>query len=381
MELDLEAELAGALHNPGDTSSTQVGAPVLGAAGAITLRQAQAASTDHMYQKVDSSMTTSTDSAIVTSMTSSAMTFSSISTSDLNNSFTIGANMTGSTDSAIYSAPGSRSGTASPVFSQAVLRYAAANRNQSRLVAMLPSRPVSLPIAMHDFPHNTELKNGLTALSICQTTQLTDHCDQSVKRFSNYSLDSPLKFVNCDPQNLSLGSNQSFDNWMSEFSTACTGSSLSCDSGVVTQSMNQVHNSCDRCSRSLVHLPETADNIMILKETNSVHDASASVQDCSGVRTALGSYESSGCLADGGPCRPCAQCACVLNTVAAVQDMRGTLTVQPCETRDVHTSHALSVKRCYGRDQQMSDAMLKPGCVRPYKRDSICRDSGCDFTT
>ncbi|KAF2368710.1 FAM105 [Trinorchestia longiramus] len=56
-------------------------------------------------------MTASTDSAIVTSMTASGMSSSTIS--ELTSSVT--AVMEGSTDSAIYSAPGSRSATASPV--------------------------------------------------------------------------------------------------------------------------------------------------------------------------------------------------------------------------------------------------------------------------
>lgn len=117
MELDLEEELAGPSSLSPNNSSELPSSQPLAALDTDTFSKPS-------FNKSNPLMTDSTDSAIVTSMTTSGMTSSTISNNDLTGSFTIAANMTGSTDSAIYSAPGSRSATASPLppmFSQSTL--------------------------------------------------------------------------------------------------------------------------------------------------------------------------------------------------------------------------------------------------------------------
>lgn len=351
MELDLEIELSGpiSLNSAADLSISSINSfydLANNTSGAATLKQALGSNLD-LYKttpKADPLMTASTDSAIVTSMTSSAMTISSISSKDMTNSFTIAANMTGSTDSAIYSAPGSRSATASPLqamFSETTLRYASSNKRykHSSLVPTLPSRPVSLQISLHDQAHKPELLNGLSALSNYNMQHQPNQFDPSMYPFYNYSLDSPLNFIHKDHVENKVGSEIAFDSLLSEFPPAFTGSTTSCDSGVSSQRASNSFQ-CGQCRRSLVE----SDNAS--SERDSVKP--------------VGKKE----------CRPCEQCTSVLKTVAAVQDMYCSSHLQPCQNFEPTTLNRVS-----------SDVNVTDQAKNIRRNTSLCRDSGCDFTT
>ena len=324
LELDLEAELRDAPSVAGESVDENFQTTVPNAFDNLILH-----SSDKSTPSSNPIMTESTDSAIVTSMNASAMSISTSSTYD-QQQFT-GA-MTGSTDSAIYSAPGSRSATASPLaFSKANQRYSASQRVKKDL----PSLGV------------------LSSLSSSSTAA--------------YSLHAPL---HGDSAHHSAHHGDSAHHYNQH------------SSGVLEPDKHGDFSLIDYCLDAYPpgHLNFSFDSGLSSVSRQNVNSAGNPSRciDCQKQLHPLDSLKSepAGRPLPKSECMPCSRCAGILNTLSAVNSLCNTLNMVPCN----------SIGRCNSVCEDVSEhsSASQRTVTHGFCSKGGCnsnRDSGCDFST
>jgi len=339
MELDLEEEL----KSP--SSSANHSLPTCLEEGSrLDTLPCNRNSIKSLIERTPSLMTLSTDSAIVTSMNTSAMSVSSGSPSI--------PLMANSTDSAIYSAPCSRSATASPVPRAAddVLRYAGAHTGAVHKYPLSVTKEKAQPpsTGVLDIP-----SNHLFDPSICDPVA-------STHKPHHISLHDQLHSHPCSSTPPDVTAHQNFsliDHCLENFPPGSHfGSTYSFDSGISHSTAHNESNGkkCEDCKRNF-NLQDNSDAFSVRSDISSASSRPQVYNQCN----------------------PCSRCTKVLNTISAVNNLSSVFNMNTC--------HSLTHEGYSSNNEDISETSQKTIITSPLtcqcKNESKSnRDSGCDFS-